>query len=220
MLGDVRLHEQHTARRIDPDRDECRGELDRALPQECGIVVVGGSDRMQVDDRIDAVGLLLQSVGNPGRYSDSLGQACMMLVLPLFALQLLRWTLLDLGLAHAHFRWRRPRREALRRAVPRAAAVILPMHFIVSLAFIRNLDLPNDVQARLAAVIAAAALAWTLWWLLDTGRLFLVRGAASEAGALRKLLRLALPAASLKVSLATLMLPSAVLSASGVKVAV
>jgi potassium-dependent mechanosensitive channel len=146
------------------------------------------------------LGLLLQSVGNPGRYSDSLGQACMMLVLPLFAVQLLRWTLLELGLAHAHFRWRRPRREALRRAVPRAAAVILPMHYIVSLAFIRNLDLPNDVQARLAAVVAAVALAWTLWWLLDTGRLFVVRGAASEAGALRKLLRLALPAASLAVA--------------------
>lgn len=146
------------------------------------------------------LGLLLQSVGNPGRYSDSLGQACMMVVLPLLALQLLRWTLLDLGLAHAHFRWRRPRREALTRAVPRAAAVILPMYYIVSLAFIRNLDLPNDVQARLAVVIAAIALAWTLWWLLDSGRLFLVRGVAGEAGALRKLLRLALPALSLAVA--------------------
>ena len=146
------------------------------------------------------LGLLLQSVGNPGRYSDSLGQACLMLVLPLFALQVLRWTLVDRGLAHAHFRWRRPRREALRRALPPAGAIVLSMYFIMGLAFIRNLDLPNDVQARLAAVLASLTLAWTLWWLLDSGRLFALRGVAREPAALRKLLRLLLPPTVLGVA--------------------
>lgn len=146
------------------------------------------------------IGLLLQSVGNPGRYSDSLGQACMMLVVPLFALQVLSWTLVDRGLAHAHFRWRRPRCDALRRILPRTGAIVLPMYYIVSLAFIRNLDLPNDVQARLAAVIASVTLAWALWWLLDSDRLFALRGVAREPAALRKLLRLLLPAVVLGVS--------------------
>jgi hypothetical protein len=37
------------------------------------------------------LGLLLQSIGSPGRFSHSLGLACMHLVIPLFAAMLLFW---------------------------------------------------------------------------------------------------------------------------------
>lgn len=105
------------------------------------------------------LGELLQSVGNPGRYSHSLGRATEMLVVPLLAVQVLRWSAIERGLGHAHFRWLAARRAAVRRIVPRTAAIVLPMYFISSLAFIRNLDLPNDVQARMAIVVATGALA-------------------------------------------------------------
>lgn len=139
------------------------------------------------------LGSLLQSAGTPGRYSDSVGRALLTLVIPLFAIQALRFTTLDQGLGHAHLRWMRARRVALRRTIPRAVAVVVPMYFISTLAFIRNLDLPNDVQARVAIVIACAVLAWTFWRLLDVGQIWVVRGVETEPSTLRKLLRVLLP---------------------------
>ena len=139
------------------------------------------------------ISLLLQAAGTPGRYSDSLGRAFDMLVVPTFAVQLLRWTLVEGGLAHSHFRWRRARRIALRRALGRATAIVMPMYFITSLAFIRNLDLPNDVQARVAVVIACTAFAWAFWRLLDVEQVWAIRGIENEPSTVRKILRGALP---------------------------
>ena len=139
------------------------------------------------------ISLLLQTAGTPGRYSDSLGRAFGMLVSPLFVVQLLRWTLIEDGLGHAHFLWKRARRVALRRALPRAAAIVMPMYFVTSLAFIRNLDLPNDVQARVAVVTACVVLAWTFWRLLDPDQAWVQRGVDAEPSTLRKLLRLFIP---------------------------
>ena len=150
------------------------------------------------------LGELLQGVGNPGRFSDSLGRACAALVVPLFALQLLRWTSIERGLGHAHFRWMRARREILRKALPRTAAIVLPLYFISTLAFLRNLDLPNDVQARLAIVIACVALAWTVWHLLDAGRVWVVRGVVSEPAVLRRALRFAVPVVPLSIAVLAL----------------
>lgn len=150
------------------------------------------------------LGELLQSVGSPGRYSDSLGRACTMLVIPLFAVQLLRRMVMERGLGHAHFRWMRSRREALRQALPRTAAIVLPMYFISTLAFIRNLDLPNDVQARAAIVVTCATLAWTLWRLLDVGVLWVVRGATIEPSTPRRLLRAGLPLGLMFIALLAL----------------
>jgi potassium efflux system protein len=138
------------------------------------------------------ISLLLQTAGTPGRYSDSLGRAFGMLVVPLFMVQLLRWTLVEGGLGHSHFRWKRARRVALRRALPRATAVVIPMYFVMSLAFIRNLDLPNDVQARVAVVTACGVLAWTFWRLLDVEQVWVQRGVEGEPSSLRKLLRLSI----------------------------
>ena len=138
-------------------------------------------------------GLLLQEVGNPGRFSHSLGQACELLVLPLLAVQILRWASIERGLGHAHFRWTSQRREALRSWLSRIAVIVLPLYFISALAFIRRLDLAIDVQARLAIVLSCLMLAWALWRLLDIGKLWVVRGMSNEPSMVRKLLRVSLP---------------------------
>ncbi|PSJ17524.1 mechanosensitive ion channel domain-containing protein [Nitrosomonas supralitoralis] len=150
------------------------------------------------------LGQLLQNVGNPERFSHSMGQACMLLALPLLIVQLLYWTSMEQGLGHAHFRWTRQRREALRQALPRIAIVVLPLYFIGSLAFIRQLDLAIDVQARMAIVLSCVVLAWALWRLLDVGRLWVVRGVISEPSTLRKLLRMLLPILLLTIAILAL----------------
>ncbi len=93
------------------------------------------------------------------------------------------------------------------RAPPRPAARgrdRLPDVFITALAFIRNLELPNDVQARAAVVIACGVLAWTFWRLLDVGQIWVRRGIETEPSILRRLLRAALPATALIVALLAL----------------
>ena len=112
--------------------------------------------------------------------------------------------MIEHGLGHAHFRWLRARRVALRHLLPRAAAIVLPMYFITSLAFIRNLDISNDVQARTAAVIACGALGWAFWRLLDVGQIWVFRGVDVEPSRMRRFLRVALLFASLFVAVLAL----------------
>jgi potassium efflux system protein len=150
------------------------------------------------------IGELLQTAGSAGRYSDSVGRACSQLFVPLLAIQTLRWSNIDDGLGDAHFGWTRARRAALRRALPRAAAIVIPMYFITSLAFIRNLELPNDVQARAAVVVACGVLAWTFWRLLDVDQVWVRPGIARERTLLRRLLRVALPSTTFVVAVLSL----------------
>lgn len=148
-------------------------------------------------------GQLLQDIGTPGRFSHSLGQTCMLMVLPLLSLQLLRWISMEKGLGHAHFRWTKQRRSALRRWLW-VAMIVFPLYFISSLAFIRKLDLAIDVQARLSIVVSCVILAWILWRLLAVGRLWVIRGVVSEPSSLRKLLRIVLPLSLLTVAVLAL----------------
>ena len=139
------------------------------------------------------LGGLLQGVGSSGKYSDSLGRACAALALPVFTLAFLRWLVRERGLAHAHFRWTRPRREALRRWLPRLSWGLLPLYFVVALAFIRNQELAIAVQARGAIVLAALFSAWALWRLLAPDQLWHSRGPDAEPSLRRRLLRFVLP---------------------------
>ncbi len=139
-------------------------------------------------------GDLLQGVGTRGKYSDSLGQALQALALPALTLSFLGWLVRERGLAHAHFRWTRQRREALQAWLPALKAVLLPLYFMVALAFIRNQDPAIDVSARLAVVLAGAFAAAALAWLLAPDRLMHARGANVEPSTLRRLLRVLLPA--------------------------
>lgn len=138
-------------------------------------------------------GNLLQGVGSSGKYSDSLGRAMTVLALPVFTLGFLRWLSRERGLAHAHFRWTRPRRETLQRWVPRLQWLLLPAYFIVLLAFIRNQELAVNVQARLAVVFASLAGAWATWQMLAPGRLWHTRAGDDEGSRARRLLRAAVP---------------------------
>lgn len=149
-------------------------------------------------------GRLLQSAGSAGRYSDSVGRACMTIVVPLFVVQLLRWTAIDGGLGDVHLGWRAARRTALSRVVTRAGAIVIPASFITHLAFIRNLELPNDVQARVAVVFACGALAWTFWDALDAGAVWSRRGNGGEGSSLRRLLRVALPLGAVVIAVLSL----------------
>jgi potassium efflux system protein len=135
-------------------------------------------------------GLLLQQVGTPGRFSDSLGVACIALVTPLLAVQVLRWALIEDGLADAHFGWRPKSRQTLQRLLPITAAIVLPMYYITTLAFVRRSDIAIDVQARLAVVVSAVTLAWAFWHLLKAGRVW---GDGAQPSPVRRLLRGLLP---------------------------
>ena len=135
-------------------------------------------------------GLLLQQLGNPGRYSDSLGLASTALVSTLLAVQLLRWSLLPGGLADAHFGWRPRRRQTLLRLLPASTVIVLPMYYITTLAFARRSDIAIDIQARLALVVSALVLAWVFWRLLKPGRVW---GFSAKPSAIHWLLRVALP---------------------------
>ena len=151
------------------------------------------------------LGLLLQSIGSPGRFSHSLGLACMHLVIPLFAAMLLFWVSKEKGLAHAHFRWTKQRRTVLRQWLPFAVAIVLPLYFINVLAFVRRVDLAIDVQARIVIVACCVILAWVLWRVLDVGRLWVIRGVTSEPSSLRKFLRGSLPLAFIFVAILAMM---------------
>lgn len=135
-------------------------------------------------------GLLLQDVGEPGKYSDSLGRALVSSAATIFLLDLLRWLSVDRGLAHAHFRWTRVRRETLLRWLRRLAGVIVPAQFVITLAFVRNQDLAIATQARVAIVLLCAALAWAAWRMLAPGALMTARGAPTEPSRVRRVLRL------------------------------
>lgn len=152
-----------------------------------------------------ALGMLLQGIGNPGRFSHSLGLALMSVVIPLFAAALLFWVNKDKGLAHAHFRWTKQRREVLRQWLPLTTAIVLLLYFIASLAYIRRVDVAIDVQARISMMACYIVLAWVLWRILDVDKLWVIRGVVSEPSSLRKFLRWALPFAFILLAILAMM---------------
>ena len=158
---------------------------------------------LSVPAALGIIGMLLQQVGNPGRYSHSLGLACIAVLPMLLAIQLLRWSLLDSGLADAHFGWHRQRRQALQRLVPLGAVIVLPLYYVIMLAFFRRSDIAIDMQARLAVIASAVALAWIFWRLLKPGKVW---GYASKPSPMHWILRTLLP---------LLLLANAALAVSG-----
>jgi potassium efflux system protein len=141
------------------------------------------------------LGLLLQDVGAAGKYSHSLGVALQMMLVPTFTLMFLRHLVRERGLAHARFRWTKPRRESLRKWLGRLSAVLLPVYFVVALAFVRDQELAISVHARLAMVLGSLVGAWALWDMLAAGRLWHARGVDNEPSRLRAALRVLLPLA-------------------------
>lgn len=139
-------------------------------------------------------GRLLQLAGDPGRYTHSIGTALAALAGSIALFTFLRWLVIDNGLAHAHFRWTRARREALARIVPRAALVLLPAQYLSTLALLRGQDLAIDTAGRSLLIVFAIACGLLFHWLLAPGRLWSPRGGVVEPVRLRQALRVGLPA--------------------------
>ena len=146
------------------------------------------------------LGDTLRRVGEAGKYSDSLGRAFIALTGGVLLLELLRWLLVERGLAHLHFRWTRARRSSLQRALPWLGTVLLPTLFFAALAQARNVEPAIDTAGRLSLLLFALVAAWLLWRLFAPGALWTPRGAVAEPNRQRQLLRLALPAALLAIA--------------------
>jgi potassium efflux system protein len=140
------------------------------------------------------IGQWLVSAGEPGRYTHSLGSALSGLAGSIALFTFIRWLVRERGLAHAHFRWTRARRESLERAVPKAAWVLLPAQFLSVLALTRGQDLAIDTAGRGLLMLFALAGGGLFWWLLAPGRLWSPRGGVAEPVRLRQLIRMGLVA--------------------------
>ncbi len=139
-------------------------------------------------------GRLLQNVGAAGKFSDSLGIALAMTSVPALLFAWLRWLVIDKGVAHAHFRWTRARRQAIEQGLRWSAPLALVAIFVIALAFARNQALAIDVQARVAIIALALLGAWWGWRSLDADRVWSPRGVDTMASPMRRVARLLLPA--------------------------
>ncbi|HSE11526.1 MAG TPA: transporter substrate-binding domain-containing protein, partial [Rudaea sp.] len=120
------------------------------------------------------------------------------LVMPAYALACLRAVTLEHGLAQSHFRWPRPRREALRAAAPWLAASVMPTLFVLRLLLLRGPPAPIDTVGRLLLALSAAGLAAVAWRLFAPGRLWTIRGMAlTEPLRVRQAVRIVLSAGCL-----------------------
>ena len=133
-----------------------------------------------------------QAASNGSGFADGVDHALIALVLPAGALAFLRTLTAEKGLAQYHFRWPRPRREALYTAVPLLAALILPAMFLISLIGRPGSDAPLDTLGRALLALALAGVGWLGWRLLAPGRLWTVRNSVlPEPLRLRQMLRIA-----------------------------
>jgi potassium efflux system protein len=141
------------------------------------------------------LGWLLQHAGQAGKFSDSLGSSLIGLAGGVLLWQSLHWLTRERGLAHLHLRWTRARRGALRQVLPWMAFGLLPLSWLLQLAFIRGQEPAVDAAGRLMLLAFCAIGAWLAWRLLAPGALWTTRsGSLVEPIRIRQLLRIALPA--------------------------
>jgi hypothetical protein len=101
--------------------------------------------------------------------------------------------MLEDGLAQAHFRWPRLRREALSAAAPWLAACVLPTLFVLRLLLLRGPPAPIDTVGRLLLALSAIGLAVVAWRLFAPGRIWTVRGTVlAEPLRVRQAVRIAM----------------------------
>lgn len=173
-------------------------------------------------------GHLLQNVGAAGRFSDSLGIAMAITAAPALLFSWLSWLVRDKGVAQAHFRWTRARRQGIADGLRWIAPLALLAIFVVALAFTRNQALAIDVQARLAIIVLAVLGAWWSWRRLAVDQVWSPRGVDSTQSYPRRIARVILPLLCLLIALLALLgyvysaaiLVRALLSSIGVVIAV
>jgi potassium efflux system protein len=140
-----------------------------------------------------------------GNLTEEVGYALEATVPAALALTFLRALMYEDGLAQFHFRWPRPRREALRDAAPWLGVCVLPAQFVLSLIMLRGDAAPIDTLGRLLLVLALCGSAAIAWWLFAPGRVWTLRGTTLvEPLRLRQVVRVAI--AGFSVILAALVL--------------
>lgn len=139
-----------------------------------------------------AARLLQQVAINGSGFADGLAAATTTLVLPAAALAFLRALTAERGLAQYHFRWPRPRREALYGAVRALSLVVLPTTFFIVLMSRPDSGAPLDTLGRLLLALALASVGWIGWRLLAPGRAWTLRDVVlREPVRARQLVRIA-----------------------------
>jgi potassium efflux system protein len=137
------------------------------------------------------IGALFEHVAPPANaFANEIGLTLMRLTAPAFVFAFLRALTLENGLGHSHFRWPRPRRDALRAAAPWLALIVLPAQFLIGLIMLRGDAAVIDALGRALLVFALLAAGVMAWWLLAPGRLWTARYVVSqEPSRLRRLWR-------------------------------
>lgn len=159
------------------------------------------------------IGWLLRQAGEPGKFSDSLGQALLATAGGLFFYRFLHWLVADNGLAHKHFRWTRARRDAITAALPWFLYLMLPAQLLLTLAFVRGQEPAVDTVGRLILVLICGVGAFMSWRLLAPGALWTFRGVVDpEPSQVRRALRTGLMAGL--IAIAALALAGYVLTAA------
>jgi potassium efflux system protein len=108
-------------------------------------------------------------------FSDAVAAGLAALVLPAAVLAYMRALTMEKGLAQFHFRWPRPRREAIHSAAPILALIALPTTFFIKMMSRPDIDAPLDTFGRALIVVALLATAWMSWHLFAPGRVWTVR---------------------------------------------
>ncbi|HEX4480211.1 MAG TPA: mechanosensitive ion channel domain-containing protein [Rudaea sp.] len=124
--------------------------------------------------------LFIQNTVNAAGFSDAIASAVGALVLPSAVLAYMRALTMEDGLAQYHFRWPRPRREAIHTAAPIFALIALPTTFFVKMMSRPDIDAPLDTFGRTLILISLIGTAWISWYLFAPGRLWTVRQATLQ----------------------------------------
>jgi len=119
---------------------------------------------------------LCRQLPTTGNLTEETAYAFAALVMPAYAVACLRVMMLENGLAQSHFRWPRPRREALSAAAPWFAVCVMPTLFVLRLLLLRGPPAPIDTVGRLLLALSAIGFAAVAWRLFAPGRLWTVRG--------------------------------------------
>ena len=88
---------------------------------------------------------------------------------PIAVLAFMRALTMEKGLAQYHFRWPRPRREALHRAAPILALIGVPTAFLMTMMTRPDIDAPLDTFGRSLLVLSLIAAGGLSWWLFAPG---------------------------------------------------
>ena len=135
--------------------------------------------------------LFQQGTASGTSFSDAIATAFLAVVVPIAVLAFMRALTMEKGLAQYHFRWPRPRREALHRAAPILALIGVPTAFLMTMMTRPDIDAPLDTLGRSLLVLSLIAAGWLSWWLFGPERLWTVRQTVlAEPIRLRQITRL------------------------------